>query len=427
MSNKRFYHGDGIVRVTEQQNPDFFKDVIKPDFYQVCFNSLTNEFYLEVTEHYGQVPVHVYGEVQQRSEKVLSKFQRSVDSDKTVGRTSGALITGMKGTGKTMLANFISSSVVNEMNLPVIVINSQFSSQNLSDFVKGLGPCCILFDEFGKFYSSRDDADGASQGGLLSLFDGSDGTPRLILCTENSISRINDFILDRPGRLTYHFEYRKLSDSVIEEFCDMNGFSSIKDFIKTYKNQCLSFGFDALEEICEEFGSNHATDPEFTIEKFVEMVKELNVESFNSNKPAFTFKKAVIVDESGNPGEYEKCKVTFDRKHSKLPFSSNLAGEYIRIRGSVLPDGVDNKLENNTERLEARRKQIWFDASSYIDEDDDVVIVHEDSTTLVVKVDETLLDDPSFIKDGYSLLVILNKELPSYGKQDFHGFNPGAF
>lgn len=125
-------------------------------------------------------------------------------------RNLGILLSGTKGTGKSVTAKIISNAV----NLPVILIDD-----NDEDFVKFLTtfdfPCVFFFDEYEKLFKEGNQ--------ILTLMDGafSDFNRKLFILTTNSF-KINENLISRPSRIRYHKEFYNLSIDVISNYIDDN-------------------------------------------------------------------------------------------------------------------------------------------------------------------------------------------------------------
>jgi SpoVK/Ycf46/Vps4 family AAA+-type ATPase len=125
----------------------------------------------------------------------------------------GVLLSGMKGTSKSVTAKII----CNQLQLPVVIVNTRFSS--MPDFINEIQQeLIIFFDEFEKVYD-RDEDDNVSE--VLSLLDGINTNvhKRLFLFTTNEL-RIDGNLLNRPGRVRYHKKFDRLPDSAIFEIVD---------------------------------------------------------------------------------------------------------------------------------------------------------------------------------------------------------------
>jgi len=226
-------------------------DYLPPRVYAVQFSQFSG-FYLTVIKDHLQIPEKIYGTAHERVEKCITTYK-----DRPM--STGILLTGDKGTGKTLFMSLLANSVIDSLRLPVILVRDAHAGDQFDQFVQSLGECCLVFDEFGKMYTSSKHQDGTHQDSLLSLMDGVDKTKRLIIMTENSEIDISDFMLNRPSRIYYHFRYRKLDEASIKGYCADHGVSvtTIKDIVDLSRRSKI-FSFDMLQSIVEEhlrFGS----------------------------------------------------------------------------------------------------------------------------------------------------------------------------
>ena len=265
LSKVKFIQNGNTVNVIEF-NEEQVKDVLGNKVYMLCYSNETG-FYLTYVKDKFDLPEKLYGSTNQRAERILKSFNNGT-------KGTGVLCTGDKGSGKTLLM----SKVCNDSGLPVILINSCYTGSQFELFINRLGKCVLLFDEFGKTYKRTDD--GEPQEEILSLLDGSTSNKRLVLMTENDTFLINDFILGRGGRVRYHFEYTKLEEDVISQYCNerecSNEFtSSVIDFCRTSS----TFSFDTLVTLVnehKEFG-----------EKLEEFLPFINVDGRNKSKTVY--------------------------------------------------------------------------------------------------------------------------------------------
>ena len=253
---------NGMVQIS-QIDPTSTTDHLRPGVYTLRF-SMMSGYYLEV-EHTPKIPSELYGNVVERADLIINTYK-----DRSV--STGVLCIGNKGSGKTLLTSVISSKLVAD-GIPVILIPAGYSGAGFNSFLAHLGNCCLIFDEFAKLY----DNDKNAQNDLLTLFDGTKSTKRLILLTENDEYNINSFLLGRPGRILYKFNYGALALEVVEEVLDANG---IKDEAKAqmlhYSTDIDGMSMDILKALIDE----HLRYPETDLKDIVERLNVTTSSSF---------------------------------------------------------------------------------------------------------------------------------------------------
>lgn len=218
------------------------KDELKPAVYSVGFNMMAG-YYLNKVGDRLSTPEKVYGRVGTRVDKIMNSYQAA-------GTSFGVLMSGDKGSGKTMTSSIVANRAIEELGLPVILVEDSFDPSSLSSFIQKIGECVLFFDEFGKRYNNKE----GEQGELLSLMDGTGSYKRLVMLTENERSDINKYMLNRPGRLHYHFQYGKLDEATITEFCEENDVpQEVVDKINLRSEMSREFSFDVLQALVYEY------------------------------------------------------------------------------------------------------------------------------------------------------------------------------
>ena len=239
---------DGSHVSVLQLNEDLLLDQLPARIYSVQFNALTG-FYLQTVKDELETPGTIYG-------NTVARVNKCIETYVTREASTGILLTGDKGTGKTLLMSVLANTMIDELNLPVILIKEAYAGNQFTSFIETIGECVLVFDEFGKMYAAGDrhnNQDDVPQKALLSLMDGVDKTKRMIILTENSEIDINEFMLNRPSRIYYHFKYKKLDESSVVGYCeDHKVKKAITTEIIELARRSKIFSFDMLQSIVEE-------------------------------------------------------------------------------------------------------------------------------------------------------------------------------
>lgn len=111
--------------------------------------------------------------------------------------STGVMLSGIKGTGKTVMAKVIASN----SKLPVIVVDEDFPTSQINDFFrKFTHPVAVIFDEVDKHWDTEE---------LLGWLDGvQTNAKKLVLFTCNNEDRVSNYLKDRCSRVRYtrHFD-----------------------------------------------------------------------------------------------------------------------------------------------------------------------------------------------------------------------------
>ncbi len=156
------------------------------------------------------LPVTRFGDHTKNFQRIRSDYQPDGDS-------MGVLLVGVKGTGKTLMAEELGSWMIGQ-GRPVIEIADDIPLAVLERALAMVGPCMMYFDEFGKNYAEAED-----RNKLITLFSDNSIRGTLFVVTGNSgESEIPDTLMYRPGRfkymITFHTVDRKTAMEVIEHF-----------------------------------------------------------------------------------------------------------------------------------------------------------------------------------------------------------------
>lgn len=188
---------------------------------------------------------------------------------KTSKLSTGVMLSGIKGTGKTVMAKVIAKN----SNLPIIVVDEDYPTGRINDFFRKFEtPVTIIFDEVDKHWDTED---------LLGWLDGvQTNAKKLVLFTCNNEDRVNDYLKDRCSRVRYirHFEANDNARFLREILRDKGiAEDKIKD---TYTFIVNNFGLLSIDNILS-FIDEKLLFPELSNE---EIFNDINISSKKGKK-----------------------------------------------------------------------------------------------------------------------------------------------
>ena len=207
------------------------------------------QFYIEQVDSF-ELNYKIYGDTLRNADRIMNSFHDRPNS-------TGVLLTGEKGSGKTMLAKMLSMKCA-EMGIPTIIINTPWTGESFNTLVQSIEqPCMILFDEFEKVYEPKD------QPAILTLLDGVFPSKKLFVLTCNDKWRIDEHMRNRPGRIFYLIDFRGLDIEFIKEYCrDKLDDQTQIDNVCRVSSMFAEFNFDLLKALCEEMNRYKETAQE---------------------------------------------------------------------------------------------------------------------------------------------------------------------
>lgn len=184
-------------------------DKLPVNTYTVRFDKMSG-FYLEARSRLA-VTEKVYGIHPEKADKVLKAFTM-------FERNLGVILSGSKGIGKSLFARLLSAKA-QDAGYPVIIIDQYIPG--IAAYIESIEQEVVfLFDEFDKTFGSvcpgANEAD--PQSALLSMFDGTAQGKKLFIITCNSLYKLNDYLVNRPGRFHYHFRFDYPSPEEIQAY-----------------------------------------------------------------------------------------------------------------------------------------------------------------------------------------------------------------
>lgn len=229
---------------------------LPPGTFTVKFDQNNGEFFLEKIDDFN-LTFKMYGDILRHVDRILTTFENR-------GGSTGVLLAGEKGSGKTLLAKKLSMDA-RKKGIPTLVINEPWRGSIFNEFIQNMTqPVVVLFDEYEKVYNYDE------QSAMLTLLDGVFETKKLFILTCNEGHRINNHMMNRPGRLFYYINFDALEAEFIIEYCidnlkNMDWADTIVKMASVFSH----FNFDMLQALVEEM--NRYDESPF------EAIKMLNV------------------------------------------------------------------------------------------------------------------------------------------------------
>ena len=192
-------------------------------------------------------------------EKFMNKIINTYN--KTDKLTTGVLFSGLKGSGKTLMAK----KTAEKSGLPVIVINGAVRSADIESFFSQVSDeVCIIMDELDKnWYLPQ----------LLGFFDGvKQSCKKLILCTANEEKDIDKYMNDRCSRI----RYKKVFDSIDKNVAKtiLSKYFSTDEAADGAAEFCCSAMRVVSYDNVVVFGEEHQNNPDAD---FDDLLDDLNI------------------------------------------------------------------------------------------------------------------------------------------------------
>lgn len=193
--------------------------------------------------------------------------------DKT-DKPLGLLISGTKGSGKTILAKSLCNMFMDDYRLPIINVNEYIEPDIITMVIRSVGPCVVFFDEYGKTYNNKKDSLHATRAAddLLGYFEDASLGKVVNILTENNPMDVGPFVLERPSRIKHHFNYDGPTPdeikSILDSFSKLD--KGIKDIINLWST-IFKLNLDSIQLLASEGMSFK------TVDDFVNYTQTLNV------------------------------------------------------------------------------------------------------------------------------------------------------
>lgn len=245
-------NGDSIKIANISGTPE----KLKPGNYLLKFDQREG-FYLQKKAAFN-IPKKIYGD-HHEVDRWLKSYTHN--SEKNLG----VILSGLKGTGKTITCQLFCKRA----NKPVIIINEPYSGTDFIDFVTSplFKDSIIFVDEYEKIYQKYQD--GRNPHDFLQIMDGNFNTRLIFLLTVNEMT-INEYLINRPGRIKYRKNFDNLPtdvlDAVIEDMLDN----------KEHKDSIMKF-FEALGMVTFDLVTSLIKEMNLFKEDAQQVAKYLNI------------------------------------------------------------------------------------------------------------------------------------------------------
>lgn len=202
---------------------------------------------------------HIY-----ETEQDISFKNRVINNFNNSDKTTGVLLAGLKGSGKTLAAK----QLCKQANLPIIIVDPSFRTSDLNKFFTLFNtPVAIIFDEVDKNTDRRWDT-----AQMLSFLDGMQNTcKKLVVFTCNNTNSLDENMLDRCSRIRYYKTYYELNretvnmiindkfgkesdvllDFIMKRFKTIN-YDNVTSFIKEVFDYCDDINEESLEDLIKD-------------------------------------------------------------------------------------------------------------------------------------------------------------------------------
>ena len=212
---------------------------------------------LEIVDNIDlSVPKRVYGNIMERVDKSFKAYSYRE-------RNTGILLSGERGMGKTLFIRIAINRAL-EMGIPVLMLRKTSSLESIIDTVNSITqPLLVVMDEFEKNFSISSDGDGPDNGDqtqFLTMLDGlGSSEKRMFIASINSTYNINEFLLNRPGRFYYHFDFPSLGEKECTEYLshETRGLNKKTIQYAVMAMQNYSINYDGLAAIATELNHGH--------------------------------------------------------------------------------------------------------------------------------------------------------------------------
>lgn len=293
-------------------------DRLQPGTYYIRFSQQAGWFLLQ-RENFI-INEKVYGVNPAKVQKVLDSFEK-------FDRSLGVLLSGPKGIGKSLFAKELSLGAIAK-GIPVVIVDTPYGG--IAEFIENIQQeALVLFDEFDKTFAKTDDYD--PQAELLSVFDGTTSQKKLFVITCNDTYKLNDFLVNRPGRFHYHLRFAyPTQDEILEYLHDKLGDGYEGEIAAAASfGARVSLNYDCLRAIAFELAQGST---------FKEAICDLNIVNVETQKYDVT----LMMDDGWVDKERRDLNI-FDDAAAVMWFNNRFGNSCYRVQVDLTRGRYDDR------------------------------------------------------------------------------------
>ena len=294
-------------------------------------------------------PKKVFGRIPHIVKKTYDAFDRRE-------RNTGILLSGNRGMGKTLCIRMIMQEAVRR-NYPIIVLDRGGEVGNAINLLNQITqPVVVIMDEFEKVFQVSLDDDGDRDGDgaqtpFLSMLDGIGVSgKKLFVASINNSNRISQFMLNRPGRFYYHYEFDSLGFQEMFDYLRdrVPGMSDKEIKYAVSILQTYELNYDGMSAIADELNAGYnisETISELNLDRngFSEFMMSIKIEDklFTGTRSGWTLQDLMDTYSFDQQFSSEKYVMTENRDDRYLSLG------YVGNRIEVTFDGSQISLNDD--------------------------------------------------------------------------------
>lgn len=308
-----------ILQFTEAENP--IEEIPKGVWSLKYREASTNLYCVKETEF--TLPDKLYALDTIFIDKVVKSFNKGQKS-------LGVLLSGLKGSGKTLLAK----KLIRELDLPVVLITKKLPSDLFISWLSSIKqPLVVFIDEFEKIFATKEE-----QQVFLPILDGVVSTKKLFLFTSNT-DEVNTFLKSRPSRIKYLKNFEGLTSTEVQSIVeDRLENKEYKEGVVKIAQMLSTVSIDTLLTLIDEVNLQ-----ELPPEK---AIKDLNIQVEHSTFDVLMFHegKRIVSKINYNPLTSKYLVLSYRDKEDRYKFFEAQTddftvqfkeGEYVFVKGET--------------------------------------------------------------------------------------------